>query len=473
MNKVVGSILLLIVGYGLFAQEEESLLWKGYFQPDHRLNLNNGDWLWNENRLSLQFSRRFEEKAKITTDIWVRTLGLPNEQQWIKIPEIREAKIEVYDFLISKLDLAIGRQRIKWGSADKINPTDNLNAYDLEDIWDFGRHKPADAIHLKYYPGEKTKIEAAFMPLFQRMQMPIGVYSDLLMPEFTFPDSMEVKQKPGYPPLPFPSKVGIVVDTFSLSYVEPSLNIEHAAVAFKIAHQIEGIDVSASYVYGYDGIPAPSNAFITVDSLNFLQNRTYISVNTKLIYPRFHRIGLDFTGSIKGVGVWGEACLTMPDKDYLLHTHTPDLNALMGIDLGLISDVPDSIIFQKNKPWLKYVLGMDYTFENGIYTNFQYVHGFFHERGKEELNDYFLLRMEKRLLNDKLKIAPISGGLVINDFKDVKNNYAIMWMPEFAYYPNDNTELTIGVKVIDGKGTGTFNKLKDLDEVFFKVKYSF
>ncbi|MCX7863382.1 MAG: hypothetical protein N2449_10355 [Bacteroidales bacterium] len=464
---------IFVVCFIIVNGQNENSGWKGYVQPDYRVNMHDGKWLWNENRLSLQWDKKFEEKARFVTDIWFRTLGNPNDPAWLKLPEVREAKIEVYDFIIPKLDLTLGRQRMKWGTADKINPTDNINPHDLEDIWDFGRHKPSDALSLKYYPTEKTKMELVYAPFFQPIQMPAGVYSNLLMPEFSFPDSMSIRQKPGYPPLPLPSKVAIIVDTLTLTYQNPAFNINHSAYAFRFSQHIKGIDISASYHYGFDGIPVPSHAYITVDSMNLLQNRTYISVNTTLEYPKFHRIGLDFTTSVKGIGLWGEACLTIPDKNYLLKIHTPDLNQILGIDLGIVSEVPDSVIFKKNKPWTKFVIGADYTFENGIYVNMQYLHGFLHERTSKELNDYYLIRMEKRVLDEKIKLAPVSGGLVINDYKDVSNNYAWMWIPEFVYYPNDNTEIATGVKIIDGKGKGTFNSLKDLDEVYLRIKYSF
>ncbi len=477
MFDFIKPIIFIVVLFGAtyHLKAQEGLQWRGYFQPDHRLNLNNGDWLWNENRLSLGFDKKFEEKAKITTDIWVRNMGFSNEHELIKVPEIREAKIEIYDFLIKKLDLSIGRQRIKWGTADKINPTDNLNPYDLEDIWDFGRHKGSDAIMLRYYPADDAKIEAVYMPLFQQAQFPIGVYSSLLMPEFVFPDSMAIVQKPGYPLLPFPAKTGITVDTVVLNYFNPLMNLKNqSSFAFKAAKQFFGVDFSLSYNYGYDGLPIASEANVFIDSLNLIQNKTYVHVNTQLIYPRFHRFGFDFTGNLKGVGVWGEACLIKPDKTYKLITHLPDINQVLGFDAGIVQpQIPDSVIFDANKPWLHFVLGMDYTFSNGIYTNFQYVHGFLHERGVDDLNDYYLLRLEKKLFDDKLKLAPLSGGFMIGDYNDVKNQYALFWLPELTYYPNDNAELTIGVKYIDGKGGAAFSKLKDYDEVYLKLKYSF
>ncbi len=399
MKSKLGFVIWGLITINTFAQE--NINWKGYLQPDHRLNINNGDWLWNENRLDLEFDKLFEEKAKITADIWIRNMGFYNEKELIKITDIREAKVEIYDFLIPKLDLSVGRQRIKWGTADKINPTDNINPYDLEDIWDFGRHKPSDAIALKYYPKEDAKIEAVFIPLFQKANLPIGIYSDVLMPEFIFPDSINISQKPGYPPIPLPNKTAIIVDTINLIYQLPEMILKsQASFAFKIGKQVKGIDLSLSYRYGYDGLPIATDAFVSIDSLNFEKKRTYVTVTPHLIYPKFHNIGFDFTTSIKGIGFWGEACLTLPEKTYKLTTHLPDINQVIGLNLGIAQpQIPDSIIFDKEKPWLRYVIGFDYTFINGIYTNVQYAHGFFHERGSEELNDYYLLRIEKKFFN--------------------------------------------------------------------------
>jgi hypothetical protein len=47
----------------------------------------------------------------------------------------------------NRLELTVGRQRIAWRTADRLNPTDNINAYDLEDIWDFGRHHGSELFY--------------------------------------------------------------------------------------------------------------------------------------------------------------------------------------------------------------------------------------------------------------------------------------------------------------------------------------
>ncbi|HET56154.1 MAG TPA: hypothetical protein ENN33_13195 [Ignavibacteria bacterium] len=126
-----------------------------------------------------------------------------------------------------------------------------------------------------------------------------------------------------------------------------------------------------------------------------------------------------------------------------------------------------------DEPYFKYVLGGDYTFTNGLYFNGQFLHGFLHERGKDELNDYFTFRLEKTFLNDKFKLVPIGGAVAINDWDDMKNNYGLVYAPELSYYPSDNVELSVVPFIIDGKGVNMFGSIKDLDEILFRLKVSF
>ncbi len=186
-----------------------------------------------------------------------------------------------------------------------------------------------------------------------------------------------------------------------------------------------------------------------------------VDLDTELIYPRLHIAGLDLAGAIGDVGIWAEAAAFFPEKIYL----ETDLSALgMGTRSSTAMD---------DNPYTKYVIGGDYTFKNGLYINGQYLHGFIYERGKDSLEDYFMFGLEQKFFADKLKVTPIGGGIEIKDFEDLKNNYALIFAPEIAYYPVDNAEIILGLRLINGKTTTTFGKIKDTDEGFVKVKYSF
>ena len=52
------------------------------------------------------------------------------------------------------------------------------------------------------------------------------------------------------------------------------------------------------------------------------------------------------------------------------------------------------------------------------------------ERGNENLNDYFFVQLEKKFFEDKLKIAPLSGGFIVSDWEDAEYN---MFMLKVKY----------------------------------------
>ncbi len=150
-NLFFSMLLLVSVSSITNAQEDNSLKLSGELLTDERFLLKEkNDWAWNENRLTLQLDKRMEN-SKFFTEVWLRNIGLPNITQssdlynkGIVDPynlEVREAYVQLFGFLTKNLDLTIGRQRIIWGTADKLNPTDNLNPLDLEDILDFGRRR--------------------------------------------------------------------------------------------------------------------------------------------------------------------------------------------------------------------------------------------------------------------------------------------------------------------------------------------
>ncbi|MCK5834074.1 hypothetical protein KAH81_10455, partial [bacterium] len=87
--------------------------------------------------------------------------------------------------------------------------------------------------------------------------------------------------------------------------------------------------------------------------------------------------------------------------------------------------------------------------------------------------DYFMFGMEWKLFDDKLKIAPIGGGIEIKDFDAIEDNYALIYSPEITYHPVDNADVVLGARIIDGTETTAFGRLKDSDEIYLRVKYSF
>src|SRR3989339_309145 len=449
-------LLLVTVSSVTNAQEETNLKLSGELLTDQRFLLKSpNDWAWNENRLTLRLEKKITANSKFYSEVWLRNIGLPGinsssdlYNKGIIDPynlEIREAYVQLYGFLTKNLDVTIGRQRIVWGTADKLNSTDSLNPFDLEDILDFGRHRGSDAMNLNYYLSNDFSLQGVFIPFFQPANMPVGIFANALSPNMELPQGMILKN---------------VSDTI----LTPKYNLgESSTLGLKFKGFIKGVDFSLSYVWGWDGLPfATRNTFIPVDALGGT------NINSQLSFARTHIIGADLSTSIGGIGFWAEAAAFISEKNVIMSN---DLSAFY--PMSPVPVIQDSLILAKSKPYIKFVVGGDYNFADGSYLNIQYMHGFIHERGAENLNDYFFLRYEKKFFNEKLKVAPIGGGFIVADWNNIKDNYAIVYVPEIAYKATDNVDIALSTAIFNGKGDNLFGKLNNYDMFMFKMKYSF
>jgi hypothetical protein len=462
--------------------EQPRLEWGGYVMTDDRMRIDGYKLNWQEYRLDFNAQYHFGERARFYGDIWIRGIKFPDIEgssdlsftnKVIPIDiDIREAYFDIYGLFTKNLDVRIGRQRIAWGTGDRLNPTDNLNSYDLEDIWDFGRHTASNAIQLNYYAGNWTFTGVGILQ-FTPSILPNSDWTPAFMPDFTVPEVIyDSTSAPGLT-IPVFLQTGIISDSISL----PQRDFKHSpSFGFKVKRSIGAWDLSLSYVYTHDALPLIEHIHtnLTVDTLiidfptTIYANAT-MDVKAYLKYPVQKIIGFDFAGSLWGIGLRGEAACFIPEKVHLLQTMHYEAPMM-----SLVRDsiLPDSVILD-GKPYVKYLIGIDYTFKHNVYLNFQYLHGFLHERGNSELNDYFMLAVEYTLCNNKLKLSLLNSALQVGDWKNFGENYAVMYMPELSYRPVDNAEITLGAHIIDGSGSYGFGKVNKNDDVFVRFKYSF
>ena len=455
MNKIKIFLILILISMGPAYAQKSPLELSGELRTDQRFLLQEKNpWAWNENRLTTKLEKKFSGTSKFYGEIWLRNIGVPDitsssdlYNKGIVDPynlEIREAYVQMNGFLTKNLDATIGRQRIAWGTADVINPTDNLNPYDLEDILDFGRHRGSDAINLQYYFNNEFSLQGVFVPFFQPANLPVGFFAGALNPSLEMPP-------------------GMVIAEFSDTILMPGYNLRESTTAgLRFKGFIGGVDFSMSYVWGRDGLP-----YNTGNTFYPSIAQEGINVNAQLSYERNHIIGADLATSIAGIGFWAEAAAFIPEKDVIMAN---DVSAFFPSSPEPV--IIDSLILEA-KPFVKFVVGGDYFFTDGSYLNLQYIHGFIHERGNDALNDYFFLRYDKGFFNDKLKISPLSGGFLVADWKDIKNHYAYAYMPEISYKATVNTEISLSSVFFDGKGDNFFANMKDYDMFVFKLKYVF
>ncbi len=465
------------------AQDNSPLTIGGELLSKNRIRLNDSlPWSWNENRLDLQLTRKIEGYGKFNADVWFRSFNFspadmtnPFYTSNITLPfsyEIREANFELYDFLVKNLDITIGRQRIAWGTADGINPTDNLNPYDLSDIWDFGNHLGSDALDLRYYIKD-FKIEGVFLPYFTPARMPFGDWWQAFDSGQPLPDTMVITETHNLLP---PITVQLQYNPTTYHYLYPPNRFsETPGYGFKLAGHLFGFDLSASYMYGHDGLPLPYQTDITIDSTSSTLDTAYLSVSNTLIYPHINIFGFDFAGTLGNIGVRGELGIFVPDKQYTLTVNAPDPNEMVNSSLLQFEaeGIPEDSVVLDKKPYARYVLGADYIFSNGYYLNVQYIHGFINERGQGNLNNYLSVHFEMKFFDEKLLIAPADIFAAIYDWNHPSENYAYVYMPSVTYQATDNARIEIGTRIIDGEGNGLFANIKDKDQIYIKAQYSF
>ncbi|MEZ5069446.1 MAG: DUF1302 family protein [Bacteroidales bacterium] len=447
-------VLLLALPSPWLSGQEATLELSGELMSDQRVLLREHQpWAWNETRLTTRLDKRTGGNAKFHGEIWLRNLGLPGlhssadlYNKGIVDPlslEIREAYVQLNGFLCRNLDVTLGRQRIAWGTADVINPTDNLNPADMEDVLDFGRRRGSDAIRLQYYLGRDVSLEAVLLPHFQAANLPVGIFAGSLSSAMELP-------------------TGMVLRSAADTLLTPAKTLaQQASGGLRLKGFVAGVDLSLSYVWSRDGLPF--NTWNTLTPVDLLGG---VGVASRLSYERFHVLGVDLATSLGGVGLWGEAALFLPDREVVM---TNDLSAFYPLSPDPV--LSDSVVLKK-EACLKFVVGADYNFADGSYLNLQFIHGFAHERGREALNDYLFLGFNKALFDGKLTLSPVNGAFIVADWSDIGNNHALAYMPELSYQATPNAKLTISAVIFDGEGNNLFAGMKDLDMLVFSFACS-
>jgi hypothetical protein len=445
-------IFLLLLPFMAASQEQPVL--RGELNSNQRLLLTDGnEWAWNENRLDLSLEKRFAN-TRFFGNVWLRHLGEPqvssswdlysrdNINPWNL--DIREAYAEVRGFLFENIDMKIGRQRIAWGTSDIMSPTDILNPYDLEDVLDFGRKNGSEALNLTWYMGPSWSLQGVYLPWFRPSNLPLGAFAGI------FSSAIELSE-------------GLTLSEYSDRLDMPRHNLkEGASLGFRLKGFAFNTDFSLSYIYGRETLPFASHVLLMPVGM---QGET--NVQSELFFPRYHMLGADMDGTIGNVGVRAEAGVFFPEREIVM---TTDLSLLYGQPAGTV--ISDSILLKK-EPYVRFVVGADYTFRNGTYLNAQYMRGFFHERGRGNLNDYLIIAAERSVAGDKVLLRPLAGGVVISDWDDPKNNYALFYTPEIIYRGIDNLEVGIGAYIFEGKGENIFAGFRDYNMLSARVRLSF
>lgn len=388
---------------------------------------------WNRAEFKLKIASELSSQAAGYAELKLRTADGPDVSTLADLAskskvsayslELKEAYIDIFGFPLSNLDIRAGKQRIAWGAADKLNPTDNLNPYDFTDFLDFGEKIPTNAMKLTGY-FDNTTLTLAALPVFTPAAMPS-----------TFDTSIN-----GYINAYLPAGMTLVSSESQLTL--PATTLGNSMYALKLARTIWGQDMSISYFKGFDSVPNMSNLTLTAVSA------TQMACALTMTYPEIQVLGYDLAGSFNDIGYWLEVASFTPDQ----------------ADMTVIS--PAGTTTTEVGQYTKYTLGWDYTFTYDVYVNQQWMHGFFDERGST-LSDFLITRIEKKIMDDDVLLA-------LNWLAEYKNGVVgNMFGPKVSFYPADATEIELGGFNITGAAGSKLSTWENMDQVYLRFKYSF
>jgi hypothetical protein len=451
-STVIAVILLLAAGQPLAAQQH---LVGGSLSGDFRLtvgeNFDLADSTFNRGlvKIDLFADLNPNEKVRIFLDSWLTAAwDFPRSFTGTDFDEVnpfgyegllpleivlREAYTDLYAFPFASMDLRAGRQRIVWGTAEQISVIDNLNPSDLEDFWDFGRRLPSEALKISWYTRLFT-LEAVYLPLFRPAVLPEQMFGMVQSAASELSES------------------GLTITDLTMNYTLPGAGPwGNASVGTRLSASLAGWDLALSYIYGRQDFPAPATITVTDAGL------PDVDVKVDNSYPRRHIAGLDLVGELFGLGLWAEGALYFPD-----HTVVIDM---IGVG-GEVSEEDAELYF-------KACAGLDYTFAFGPYFNLQYVHGLAFENSREELQDYLLAAIEWEVLDGRLILGPLAVALEVDDLKEFADSWAVVVNPQLSLKPFDSTEITAGLRWIEGREGTTFGLSKEESEIYLQGTFSF
>lgn len=347
-----------------------------------------------------------------------------------------EAFARLSGFLVEPLDLTIGKQRIQWGTADGLNPTDRLNAYDLSDITDFTARLPTWALRAEYWATDAWRVDATWTPTAHGPLLPVGMDGMLT--------SSGVPGPPGS------------VTSWQLHFDALPGDFADSQYGFRVAGTVAALDVSLSWFDGSDGVPIAERIRFAVPDTAVQQPAFEAHAWSAL--PRLRVLGADVATEWRGIGLWGEGAIAFPDdQETVTEVVTPS---------DSVSGRVDAL---DGTPYATWTVGGDYTFPGGWYVNLQWAHGIFLEQVADRLHDYLVTRFERGLSRETVSLE-VKAAVELPGGSD-HPGWGIF--PEVVYSPVDNIDVSLG-GFFGGGGAGTlFGRWSDAGQAFLRVTASF
>lgn len=362
----------------------------------------------NENRLEFYFAYTPNEHLQIVGDVEPVFFGVAQTQELDDLATQRmltpfhiesDAAYIALNDVLPNLDIKIGRQTLVWGTADKFNPTNNINPDDLEDRPLFTEPIGNQMIVVDYAPlADKLWFQGVYVPIFYPALLPPSAAASLKDPQAPVPYASQADL----------DKIGALQNLLSISpglvptvttHVKvPRARFSNGQSAIKLGTSLGGVDMSFSYFNGRHDIPTP----ILVQSGRkdpqvgpITSSECCYTSHVTLIYPRMQVIGADFSTQLPfldDMGLWGEGALFIPQAQELQIEFPINVDVTPSgakNDDGIANPVSQMVgTTIRSTPFIKATAGLDYSFGEHVYVQGQYLRGFIDEFGAGHIGNY-------------------------------------------------------------------------------------
>ena len=350
--------------------------------------------------------------------------------------ELRELYLDV---LYDDFDIRLGRQQIVWGESiglrilDVINPQD-FREFILNDFID--ARIPLWGLRVDYTLSDWT-FEGLWLPDFEANR-PADQGS-----EFQF-RNLPLPALPLQPPPPFPS---VQVDSIR----QPQdWRLSDSEVGFRITRFLRNMDLSLNYLYSWSDFPVPFRRVLGPNTFRFEPR-----------HERFHLMGGSFNYAFDVFVIRGEGGLRLGEH--------------------FVSGDPRDRDGVRQREFLSYVLGVDWTVHDNLMANVQFFQNvIFNAPGAlvgESVENAVSLFLLSDFINETLH--PQLLVLYGINFGD------LLIRPQVRYDFSDYVSATIGADFFIGSRSGLFGQfaapVRDHDRywtgrnsrLFLEVKHSF
>lgn len=312
--------------------------------------------------------------------------------------EAHAAYVEAVDLFVPGFDLRVGQQIVAWGVGDQFNPTNTLNPEDLEDRLLFGTQQANMMVRADYTLADWFTLSGVVVPVFRPALLPpsaeLAFAAIDRLPHldddlrYRLLSEAAVAERGVGGMMRYPTVVRDVEVEL------PETNFKNLQYMARFATTLLEQDLALSYYSGREDIPQPMMN-TTRQVMNMRCNPDdpadcidgFLETTAVVGFPKIQVAGLNLAGEIPmfdiaigyrlelGVYFPREKTIRMYNENISIAGMTIDGEYDYGLGDGVLPLVLD------DTPYAKWVLGLDYTFNEYFYVNVQWVHGFADESG--------------------------------------------------------------------------------------------